>query len=168
MPGGYKNIGPNDGKKFSLDYNGRDFEKWTEDKCLEILDLLETWLLEKVPVLDNRGICTHMVDGGNVFYKEFLYQHNLFDDWISYVEKKYSSVSDRMQNINKIQEHKLQKLTFEGKGKEGIAKFILQNKHNWREKVDQKVDQTMTQIEWKEEKTYEKTKDDKNDSDISE
>ena len=79
MPGGYKNIGPNDGKKFSLDYNGRDFEKWTEDKCLEILDLLETWLLEKVPVLDNNGICTHMVDAGNVFYKEFLYQHNLYN-----------------------------------------------------------------------------------------
>lgn len=162
MPGGNKNIGPNDGKKFDKNYNGRDFEKWTEQKCLEMLDLLEDWLLKKVPVLDDKGICTHMVDAGNVFYKEFLYQNRLFDDWITYVGKKFSSVSERMEYINNLQEHKLQKLTFEGKGKEGIAKFILQNKHNWREKVDQKVDQTLTQIEWKEEKTY--TQDKKEDN----
>ena len=127
MRGGYKNIGPGDGKKFTSEYNGRDFEKWTEQKCFDILDLLETWLLEKVPVLDNNGICTHMVDAGNVFYKEFLYQNRLFDDWITYVGNKHTTVSKRMEYINNLQEHKLQKLTFEGKGKEGIAKFILQN-----------------------------------------
>ena len=164
MPGGNKNIKPSDNKKpFTKDYNGRDFTKWTEEKCLEMLDLLEDWLLEKVPVHDKDGKVIQMVDAGNVFYKEFLYQNRLFDDWITYVGNKHTTVSKRMEYINNLQEHKLQKLTFEGKGKEGIAKFILQNKHNWREKVDQKVDQTLTQIEWKEEKTYENPKDDKND-----
>ena len=155
MPGGYKNIKPSDNKKpFTQNYNGKDFAKWTEDVVHQILDELEDWLLEEKPILNDKKEVVTMVDKGNVFYREFLFKKKLFADWMSYVQSQFSTVAERFKYIDSIQEHKLQKLAFEGKGKENITKFILQNKYEWREKSDQKVDQTLTQIEWKEEKTY--------------
>lgn len=155
--GGYGKIrGHNNPKPFTKEYNGRDFAKWTEEKVHSILDELEDWLLEEKPVIDDKGKVIATVDKGNVFYREFLFKKKLFADWMTYVQGKYSTVSKRFEYIDSIQEHKLQKLAFEGKGKENITKFILQNKYEWREKSDQKVDQTLTQIEWKEEKTYSK------------
>lgn len=153
--GGYGNIrGHHNPKPFTKDYNGRDFAIWTEDKVHEVLDELEDWLLEEKTVKDDRGIIVDKVDKGNVFYKDFLFKKKLFQDWITYVQEKYTTVSKRLNYIDRIQEHKLQKLAFEGKGKENITKFILQNKYDWREKADNKIDQTVTAITWQEEKTY--------------
>lgn len=155
MPGGKGNIKPSDNKKpFTKDYNGKDFAKWTEEVVHQILDELEDWLLEEKPILNNEKEVVATVDKGNVFYREFLFKKKLFADWMSYVQSQFSTVAERFKYIDSIQEHKLQKLAFEGKGKENITKFILTNKYDWREKSDQKVDQTLTQIEWKEEKTY--------------
>lgn len=140
--GGKGGIKPSDNPKpFTKTYNGADFEKWTEEKIHTILDSLEEWLTKTKPIYgEDKITIIGEVDAGNVFYREFLFQERLFDDWITYVQKRYTTVSKRMERINAIQEHKLQKLSFEGKGKENITKFILQNKYNWREKTDNKND----------------------------
>jgi hypothetical protein len=162
MPGGYKNIKPSDNPKpFTEEYNGRDFTKWTEEEIHKVLDELEDWLLEEKPILNDKKEVVTYVDKGNVFYRDFLFKKKLFSDWITYVQGQYSTVSKRFQYIDSIQEHKLQKLAFEGKGKENITKFILTNKYDWREKADTKVDQTLTQINWVEEKTYDEPTDTK-------
>ena len=153
--GGNKAIKPiNNPKPFTKDYNGANFAKWTEPKVHTILNDLEEWLMRKKPIYaEDKLTIIDYVDAGNVFYKEFLFQERLSDNWIKYVSNKYSTVEERMQHINSIQEHKLQKLSFEGKGKENITKFILTNKYNWKEKTENENKNDNTII-WKEEKTY--------------
>ena len=61
MPGGNKNIRPEDGKQFSSEYQPQ--EKWTEEKALNLGKELIFWLKET----DEDGN-----DKGNIFYDEFL------------------------------------------------------------------------------------------------
>lgn len=147
MPGGKGMIrGADNPKPFTKDYNGADFTKWTEEKVHIELDKLIQWLLEEKDVIDDRGLIVGKVDNGNVFYKEFLYKNGLFEDWITHMKKRYSTASNKIDLIDKIQEMKLQKLAFNGKGKENITKFILQNKHGWSERSETKVDQVNTNL----------------------
>ena len=67
---------------------------------------------------------------------------------------KFTTVLSRMEEINKIQEHKLQLLAATGKQKEGITKFILQNKYDWREKTEN--ENKNTNVQWIENKNYKK------------
>ena len=153
--GGNKAIKPiNNPKPFTKDYNGANFAKWTETAVHLIIDRLEDWLLLEYPIYAEDG--TTVIgyrDAGNVFFRQFLYKEKLFDTWLNYVGKKFSTVSKRMEEINAIQEHKLQLLSFNGKGKENITKFILTNKYNWKEKTENENKNDNTII-WKEEKTY--------------
>ena len=140
-------------KPFTKEYNGANYEKWTEEVVHKLLDELEDWLFEEVPVYAPDGVTViGLRDKGNCFYNEFLYKKRLYNDWFVYVSGKFASVSERMSNIDKIQEHKLQLLAATGKHKENITKFILSNKYKWSEKVESKVENTT--ITWNEEKTY--------------
>jgi hypothetical protein len=151
--GGYGKIRPSDNTKpFTKDYNGSNFATWTEDRIHIILNELEDWLLSTTEVLDDDGEVIGEVDDGNIFYKEFLYRNKLMDDWIGYVTRKYTTVADRMEEINKIQELRLQMLAINGRTKENITKFILTNKHKWSER-NENIN-TNTNIVWKETKNY--------------
>lgn len=154
--GGYGKIrGKDNPKPFTKEgVNGGTFSKWTEPKIHKVLDELEDWMLAEVDVKDDAGKKIGSTDAGNVFYRDFLFKKRLFADWITYVQEKFSTASKRLEYIDAIQEHKLQKISFEGKGKENITKFILTNKYGWKERSEAKVDQTIAQINWQEEKTY--------------
>lgn len=153
MPGGNKNIKPSDNPRpFGKDFNGKNFEKWTEEKIHQILDELVDWLLEEVEIKDDKGNLLRTEDAGNVFYSGFLYKKGLFDDWIGYVKRKFDSVKERFKYINKVKEYKLQFLAVNGKTKEGITKFILSNKHGWKEKSEHKNINKNIDIIWNETK----------------
>lgn len=134
---------------------------WTEENCHKVLDELDAWLFATKPktnkkeeiIRDENGEVI-MVDAGNVFWSMFLFEKKLNKNWIYEVYKKYPSVKERIDFLRDVQEEKLQWMAFEGRGKEGMAKFILQNKYNWREKSETK-NQTEMNIVWNEERTYE-------------
>lgn len=145
---GNKMIKPSDNPKpFTKGgINGKTFEKWTEDKVHSILDFLESWLLDDIPVYDSKGKQVGIRQNDNCFYKEFLYKERLYDTWIANMSVKFSTVKKRMEEINLIQEHKLQILAAKGTQKENITKFILTNKYNWKEKVENENTHSISNI----------------------
>lgn len=129
MPGGNKNIKPEDGKKFSKDYQPQ--EKWTEKIAIELGEELIQWLKEK----DDEG-----EDKGNIFFEEFLIiEKDLYEDLISYLCGKFSSFSDLIRKAKKIQELKLQKYGVGDRLNATMTKFVLTNIHDWREKTQQEI-----------------------------
>jgi hypothetical protein len=151
MAGGDGNILPADNPKpFTKKYNYKDFEKWTEDACHEILEELEDWLLEELEVEDKHGNFIRTVDSTNCFYKGFIYKKGLMEDWVKYVKKKFDSVKKRFKNIEKIQEYKLLLLAATGRQKESITKLILSKRFNYVEKTESKNENTNTDIIWNE------------------
>jgi len=125
MPGGKGKIKPSDGKQFSSEYQPK--EKWTEKIALQLgKDLIE-WQKAK-PV--------------NIFWEEFLIiERDLYPDLIRYLSEKYTSFSDLIKRAKKIQELKLQKYGTADKLNATITKFVLINKHDWKDK--QEIDQTV-------------------------
>lgn len=122
--GGNKGIRPEDGKQFSKDYQPP--EKWTEKRALALADELIDWMKEKYE--DGN-------DKGNMFYEEFLViEKDLYPDLIRYLTNKFSSFFERIKTAEKIQELKLQKYGVGDKLNASMTKFVLTNKHGWREK----------------------------------
>lgn len=127
--GGYANIKPEDGKQFSSTYQPP--EKWTEQKALALADELIAWLKEK----DDKGN-----DKGNMFYEEFLIiEKDLYLDVIRYLKSKFTSFSERIKQAEKIQEIKLQKYGVGDRLNASMTKFVLTNKHGWREKSETQI-----------------------------
>ncbi len=127
--------------------------KWNEETVNDLADDLIAWMLEERTITGPDGMELGKVDAGNVFWKEFLYKNKLYDSTFNYLANKFESFGEKLEIAKAIQEHKLQKLSFEGKGKEAITKFILANKYGWKEKAEN-TNQNTTQISWNEIKTY--------------
>lgn len=120
MPGGNKNIKPEDGKQFSSEY--QPAQKWTEDAALKIGNELISWMKEA---------------DENMFFEEFLYlKENYNTDLISYLRKKFSSFAELIRIAKKMQEVKLKKFGVMDKLNAQMTKFVLINNHNWRDKKD--------------------------------
>jgi len=120
MPGGKNNIKPTDGKQFSSEYQPQ--EKWTEKKATEIGNELIKWLNEK---------------DENIFFEEFLYLNNNYQQkLVSYLCKKFSSFSTLIERAKKIQEIKLVKFGCFDKLNSSMTKFTLVNNHKWKEKSE--------------------------------
>ena len=120
MPGGKGKIRPEDGKQFSSVY--QPDPKWTEQKALQLgIDMIE-WQKK---------------DAINIFWEEFLViERDLYPDVINYLCKKYTSFLKLIEKARKIQELKLQKYGSADKLNAAITKFVLINKHGWRDKQE--------------------------------
>ena len=127
MPGGKGNIKPSDGKQFSKEYQPK--EKWTEERALnEVGHPLIEWLLAK----DKDGN-----DKGNMFFEEFLIiENNYYHDLVRYLSEKFTSFSELIERARKIQELKLQKYGVADRLNATMTKFVLINKHNWKDKIE--------------------------------
>ena len=126
MAGGKGKIRPEDGKQFSSEYQPK--EKWTEQKALELGSDLINWLKEK----DNDG-----EDKGHIFFEEFLViENDYYPELISYLCDKFSSFSNLINKARKIQELKLQKYGVGDRLNATMTKFVLINKHNWKDKSE--------------------------------
>lgn len=113
-------IGPEDGKKFSSTYQPKP--KWTKAKAMQLANDLIAWQKK---------------DAINIFWEEFLViERDLHPNVIGYLRKKYSSFSDLLEKARKIQELKLQKYATADKLNAAITKFVLINKHGWRDKQE--------------------------------
>jgi hypothetical protein len=120
MPGGYGNIKPKDGKQFSSTYQPKP--KWTKKRAEQLGNDLIAWQKK---------------DAINIFWEEFLViERDLYPDVIRYLSEKYSSFSDLIRQARKIQELKLQKYATADKLNAAITKFVLINKHGWRDKQE--------------------------------
>ena len=120
MPGGYGNIKPKDGKQFSSTYQPKP--KWTKKRADQLAHDLIAWQKK---------------DAINIFWEEFLViERDLHPNVIGYLRKKYSSFSDLLEQARKIQEIKLQKYATADKLNAAITKFVLINKHGWRDKQE--------------------------------
>lgn len=113
-------IGPEDGKKFSSTYQPKP--KWTKKIADQLAHDLIAWQKK---------------DAINIFWEEFLViERDLHPNVIGYLRKKYSSFSDLLEQARKIQELKLQKYATADKLNAAITKFVLINKHGWRDKQE--------------------------------
>lgn len=162
--GGNKAIRPEDNPKpFTSTYNPSiTNKKWTEKRCLLILDELAEWLFETKEITDDEGNVIDVVDAGNCFYSEFLLQRGMTKRWVTYIRNKYPKVDEKLKMIDEIQEMKLQVLAAKGLQKENITKFVLQNTHKWTEKVETTNNTTITGLELKDLIQFKKSED-KND-----
>ncbi|MDO4729121.1 MAG: hypothetical protein Q4B43_08980 [Bacteroidota bacterium] len=101
-------------------------EKWTEEKALQLGNELINWLKEK----DKDGN-----DKGNVFFEEFLViEKDLYPELIKYLGDKFTSFFKLIEQAKKIQEIKLMKLGVLNNLNASITKFVLINKHDWKDK----------------------------------
>ena len=120
MPGGNKNIRPEDGKQFSSEYQPE--EKWTEEISLQLANDLIDWM-KLIPE--------------NIFWEEYLVmERDLHPNVISYLCKKFSSFCELIEKGKKIQELKLKKYGTADKLNAPITKFVLINEHGWRDKQE--------------------------------
>lgn len=123
MPGGNKNIKPEDGKQFSKDY--QPAEKWTEEKALKLGNELIDWLNE---------------DEENIFYEEFLLLNkNYYSKLTNYLSGKFSSFSTLIETAKEIQKLKLVKFGVFDKLNAQMTKFVLINNHGMSDKVEQTI-----------------------------
>jgi len=126
MPGGKKNIRPEDGKQFSKDYQPQ--QKWTEEKSLKLGEDLIKWLKE---------------DDENIFFEEFLYiENDYYSELIAYLSHKFTSFLKLINKAKKIQETKLMKFGVFDKLNATMTKFTLINNHDWKEKSSSELDVT--------------------------
>ena len=127
--------------------NGKTFEKWTEEAVHQMLDELESWLVD--PIVDGDKV----KENTNIFFMDFLITKRLYRDWIAYVCGKFTSVSERIDYFKTIQEQKLVSLGVYGKTNPAMTKFVLSANYGYAEKTESKNTNENT-IVWKEEKTY--------------
>ena len=120
MPGGKGNIKPEDGKQFSSEYQPE--EKWTEENALQLGEDLIAW---------------QKSENVNIFFEEYLViERDLYPSLIAYLSNKFTSFSKLIEKSRKIQELKLQKYGTADKLNAAITKFVLVNKHGWRDKQE--------------------------------
>lgn len=127
MPGGNKNIRPEDGVQFEK--GNKAAEKWTEEAALKFGNDMLDWM---------QGA------DENIFFDEFIYLINhkekyagkIYADLPGYLAKKYSSFLDILNKCRKIEETKLKKFSAFDKLNASIAKFLLSAEYNYREKSD--------------------------------
>ncbi len=129
MPGGNKNIKPEDGKQFSYTYQPK--KKWTKKKAKELgIELIE-WLNE----VDESG-----KDKGNTLFEEFLViKKGLYPELISYL-KKYSSFLKLYNIAKKTQEIKISKGGIGDTMNPSMCKFLLSATHGLKERKDVTTD----------------------------
>gem|GEM_PF-2689751 len=124
MPGGNKNIRPEDGKQFSSTYQPP--EKWTEEIALELGNELLDWQKEK----DEEGN-----DKGHIFYEEFfVLVNNYYPELPNYLSGKFSSFLKLIERAKKIQEIKLVKYGVADRLNASMTKFCLINNHGYYNK----------------------------------
>lgn len=128
--------------------NGKTYEKWTEPVVHQMLDELESWLVD--PIVDGDNV----KENTNIFFMDFLITKRLYRDWVAYVSEKFTSVSERIDYFKTIQEQKLVSLGVYGKTNPTMTKFLLSANYGYAEKTESKNTNENT-IVWKEEKTYE-------------
>ena len=131
--------------------NGKTYEKWTESVVHQMLDELESWLVD--PIVDGDNV----KENTNIFFMDFLITKRLYRDWVAYVSEKFTSVSERIDYFKTIQEQKLVSLGVYGKTNPTMTKFLLSANYGYTEKTESKNTNENTVV-WKEEKTYEDEK----------
>lgn len=147
------------GKKFNEGYNGKTFEKWTEERVHEIIDRMYIWMdgYEEIEVYNPKTKKTEKQKGrANLFFTKFLRQEGLYTDWLCYVKEKFESVSDRMEILEKIQAERLSELALHGETKENFTKFLLMANHGYTERMTTENTNKNEQIIWNETKNYER------------
>lgn len=114
------------GKLFSSKYQPP--EKWTEERALQLGNDLINWLKAK----DEDGN-----DKGNIFFEEFLtMEKDLYPELTKYLSDKFSSFFKLLEQAKKIQEIKLMKFGTTNQLNATMTKFVLINKHGWRDKQE--------------------------------
>ena len=127
MPGGNKNILPEDGIQFAE--GNKAAEKWTETEALKLGNDLLEWMKS---------------EDENIFFDDFLfiscdekkYAGRIYKDLPVYLAKKFSSFLDILEICKKIEETKLKKFSAFDKLNASIAKFVLSAKYDYKEKTD--------------------------------
>ena len=127
MPGGNKNIKPEDGVQFEK--GNKVSEKWTEEEALIFGNDLLNWMREA---------------DENIFFEDFIflvdhkgkYAGKIYADLPGYLAKKYSSFLEILDTCRKIEETKLKKLSAFDKINASISKFPLSAQYNYRDKSD--------------------------------
>lgn len=127
MPGGNKNIRPEDGVQFKA--GNKAAEKWNEEEALKFGNDLLNWMRKA---------------DENIFFEDFIYlvDHKgkyagkIYADLPGYLARKFSSFLDILETCRKIEETKLKKFSAFDKLNASIAKFLLSAEYNYREKSD--------------------------------
>ena len=124
MPGGNKNIKPEDGKQFEK--GNKAAEKWTEGEALKLGNDLLQWM---------------QAADENIFFDEFLYLScdetqyagKIYSTILPYLSNKFSSFSNILNKCRDIEKTKLKKFGAFDKLNASIVKFLLSAEYGMSE-----------------------------------
>lgn len=102
-------------KKVGGQLGNTNAQKWTEQALLEIGNKLLKWMESK----------------NNIFFEEFLLEHDLYGTFLATYRDKYPSFSKLVYRADKIQEIKLKKLALMKETDSSMTKFCLINHHGF-------------------------------------
>lgn len=129
MPGGNKNIKPEDGKQFQK--GDKAAEIWTEKIALKLGNDLLDWML---------------AEDENIFFEEFIFiiadaknyheRAKIYPELIPYLKNKFSSFLKLIEKAKKLQEVKLNKFGCFDKLNASMTKFMLINHHNYKDRSE--------------------------------
>lgn len=98
--------------------------KWTEPKALKLAKELIDWMQESTQ---------------NFWMKDFLLEHELYDDVINYLSNKFQRFSDYITRAKAIQASRIQKFAMMNQLNSGMAQWVLSVHHKMRVKSEVEV-----------------------------
>lgn len=92
--------------------------KWTEEKAIELAEKLIEWM---------------KYDESNFLVKDFLFEHDLYEDLIADLSNKYHRFAEHIARAREIEAHRIQKFALTNNLNSGMAQWVLavnHQKHN--------------------------------------
>jgi hypothetical protein len=115
--------------------NNKAAEKWTEKEVVSIFEDTYNWIKKKKGLVLMGEVELYMLETHSV-------SKQLRGEWINNIHKNNKSILQLFDYISQITENKLVRDTKELRP--SIQGMVLQNKHNYRERKEEKVEATMT------------------------
>lgn len=117
----------NSGQKLSVRPHPHNY-KWTEEALMTVYQSMYDWF-------DTHPEAVFI---GEYFHAKDIEQTISYNT-LRYTKGRFPSCDDAMEYICSLLEIRLIKAGLSGKFKEGLTKFVLANKHGWKEKTEQDI-----------------------------
>ena len=127
----------NSGQKLSVRQHPANY-KWTEEALMAVYQNMYDWF-------DSHPDAVFI---GEYFHAKDIEQMISYNT-LRYTKGRFPSCDDAMEFIWSLLEIRLVKAGLSGKFKEGLTKFVLSNKHGWKEKTEQDIVVSTKEVSFK-------------------
>lgn len=98
--------------------------KWTEEEAIKLAKALIAWMHEKE---------------SHFLLKDFLFEHDLYDDIIARLAKQYPQFAEYIARAKEIEAHRIQKFALANQLNSGMAQWVLAVHHKMHNVQKQEI-----------------------------